>query len=324
MKKAAAGASEYLDRDDEPSAPEVVVANADLPSAPSISFDEGEPEEWAPGIPSATGRRDGGGVNGDNNRLGVEGGGGGGGGSSFRGADAGLGPERSARESQEEEQDAEEFECPICFESINPRQAAMRCSGQGGRCHYFHAHCLSRWVMSSQARNAHTAPTCPVCRGPVQVHKRRLQAFLNSAHAQEARGGPGEGGAAAAAAAASAAETFGPAAAPSEGIEILRGIANSVGETVADGWSKIPVLSEIELTKENVIEGAGILAGASAGFFMGRGGVAPTTGSYFLDEAAIENTSTSVQVAYAVGWVAGVGWRWYWQLAEKERDDDDK
>lgn len=67
-------------------------------------------------------------------------------------------------------------ECAICCEQLLLADAAMRCAGQGGRRHHFHAHCLSSWVR--QCRNSGSEATCPECRGPVQVRARRLQDFL--------------------------------------------------------------------------------------------------------------------------------------------------
>jgi len=53
--------------------------------------------------------------------------------------------------------------------------AAMRCNGEGGVCHYFHAHCLQQWIRSArQSRQA----SCPVCRGSLQFNGARLDQFL--------------------------------------------------------------------------------------------------------------------------------------------------
>ncbi|CAE7393888.1 unnamed protein product [Symbiodinium sp. CCMP2456] len=78
--------------------------------------------------------------------------------------------------SEEVHPEEEHGECPICLEAIHPGEAAMRCAGQGGVHHYFHAHCLQSWVSSCRlGREA----TCPVCRGQLQMNGQRLQAFLN-------------------------------------------------------------------------------------------------------------------------------------------------
>mmetsp|Transcript_110534 Transcript_110534/g.323387 ORF Transcript_110534/g.323387 Transcript_110534/m.323387 type:complete len:278 (-) Transcript_110534:147-980(-) len=67
-------------------------------------------------------------------------------------------------------------ECAICTEDLSLADAAMRCQGNGGKRHYFHAHCLTAWVR--QCRSTGLVPTCPECRGPVQVRPRRLEEFL--------------------------------------------------------------------------------------------------------------------------------------------------
>jgi len=66
--------------------------------------------------------------------------------------------------------------CPICFESIRAEDAVMRCAGDGGSHHYFHASCLQQWIGS--ARESHA--TCPMCRGSLQLHGQRLNEYLQS------------------------------------------------------------------------------------------------------------------------------------------------
>lgn len=68
--------------------------------------------------------------------------------------------------------------CAICTEPLNPADAAMRCAGRGGH-HYGHAACLAQWVETCQSRNQE--PTCPECRGPLQLRRRQIQEFLNEA-----------------------------------------------------------------------------------------------------------------------------------------------
>ena len=67
-------------------------------------------------------------------------------------------------------------ECAICTEPLLLADAAMRCAGGGGKQHYYHAHCLGAWVGECQ-RNG-TPASCPQCRGPVQVRRRRLEEFM--------------------------------------------------------------------------------------------------------------------------------------------------
>eukprot|EP00435_Cladocopium_sp_Y103_P061952 s61_g23.t1 len=66
--------------------------------------------------------------------------------------------------------------CAICTEPLTPSDAAMRCAGPGGH-HYGHAACLAQWVEACQSRNQE--PTCPECRGPLQLRRRQIQEFLD-------------------------------------------------------------------------------------------------------------------------------------------------
>jgi len=72
-------------------------------------------------------------------------------------------------------------DCPICYEAILARDAAMRCAGDAGVHHYFHKECLGRWIQSCRANCS--GATCPVCRGTVQVNISSLAAFLESPQA---------------------------------------------------------------------------------------------------------------------------------------------
>eukprot|EP00928_Gymnodinium_smaydae_P039615 TRINITY_DN27023_c0_g1_i1.p1 TRINITY_DN27023_c0_g1~~TRINITY_DN27023_c0_g1_i1.p1 ORF type:complete len:348 (-),score=85.50 TRINITY_DN27023_c0_g1_i1:39-938(-) len=76
-------------------------------------------------------------------------------------------------------QDTED--CPICYEAISAGCAAMRCSGKAGTHHYFHKECLGSWFTT--CREKRETPTCPLCRGSVQVNIRRLAEFLKSKEA---------------------------------------------------------------------------------------------------------------------------------------------
>lgn len=57
----------------------------------------------------------------------------------------------------------------------------MRCSGEGGAHHYFHASCLQQWIRQCRVGRS---PTCPICRGSVQFNGRRLETFLQSPSAE--------------------------------------------------------------------------------------------------------------------------------------------
>lgn len=67
-------------------------------------------------------------------------------------------------------------DCAICCEKLQPSDAAMRCAGHGGSHHYCHAACLAQWVQ--RCRTDDVQPSCPTCRGPLQLHRRNLRDFL--------------------------------------------------------------------------------------------------------------------------------------------------
>ena len=82
------------------------------------------------------------------------------------------------QEEQSSTQEEEEYKCPICLDRIDPEEGVMRCS----RNHYFHRGCLQEWIRHARSQGG---ATCPLCRGPLQVHADRLRAFLDgeiSAH----------------------------------------------------------------------------------------------------------------------------------------------
>lgn len=92
----------------------------------------------------------------------------------------------SSRGAHSREPPMELGECPICCEALLLAAAAMRCAGRGGMRHYFHAHCLASWVRECQRTSVE--PTCPQCRGPVQVRAKRLHAFLQEKLCTRAEG----------------------------------------------------------------------------------------------------------------------------------------
>ena len=110
-----------------------------------------------------------------------------------------LEPAPTPEETQEERELAAKYlrapadedcaECAICCDELRLTSAAMRCAGGAGRAHFFHACCLSEWA--SQCRSQGTAPSCPECRGPVQVRRQKLQEFLREV---EAAGGDAQPG----------------------------------------------------------------------------------------------------------------------------------
>ncbi|CAK9063658.1 RING-type domain-containing protein [Durusdinium trenchii] len=82
----------------------------------------------------------------------------------------------TAPPEEEVRPDEEHGDCPICLEPMNHGEAAMRCAGEGGVHHYFHARCLKTWVRS---RSSQGHATCPMCRGQLQMNGQRLQEFLD-------------------------------------------------------------------------------------------------------------------------------------------------
>jgi len=117
--------------------------------------------------------------------------------------------------------------CAICTEDLEPTSAAMRCSGQHGKRHYY-AMCLNAWIQ--QCRREKNPPTCPECRGPLQVHERRLRDFLQENSDKLA----------------------------TEDMEALRAMHDAAEPaTDGEGWSGI--------SKDKIIKGALIGVGVAAG-----------------------------------------------------------
>ena len=69
-------------------------------------------------------------------------------------------------------------ECPICYEKIEENEASMRCNGISDTKHYFHEQCLSKWIQSCNSQSV--KPTCPICRGDIEIHRPRLEEYLNN------------------------------------------------------------------------------------------------------------------------------------------------
>eukprot|EP00930_Biecheleria_cincta_P087530 TRINITY_DN76752_c0_g1_i1.p1 TRINITY_DN76752_c0_g1~~TRINITY_DN76752_c0_g1_i1.p1 ORF type:complete len:542 (-),score=85.39 TRINITY_DN76752_c0_g1_i1:247-1809(-) len=60
-------------------------------------------------------------------------------------------------------------ECAICLNHLEPHEKALRCCGEGGRPHWFHADCMMNWSKSSRTES--DGVTCPTCRAQVNLHK---------------------------------------------------------------------------------------------------------------------------------------------------------
>lgn len=184
--------------------------------------------------------------------------------------------------TQHHEHESTETDCPICMEALDFGEEAMRCTGQGGVRHLFHAHCLKEWALSCRRRGV--PPSCPVCRGGVQVHSRRLEQFLTSPEAEtldhESRG-------------------------------MLHNLLQGVRERLDVGseWSQ-------PLTSEQLLSRVGLIASAGIGFLAGyRGSVIMHNVSQDL---MYLNGNQTARVVNAVGFVAGVITRAVFGRSENE------
>lgn len=170
------------------------------------------------------------------------------------------------------------------MDDIDPGDSAMRCSGTGGRAHLFHAECLTEWLRSCQSRQQ--TPSCPVCRGPVQIHARRLRDFLSSDASRklddESRG-------------------------------MLDDLLHTTTErlqTMSDGFSEA-------LTPENLANTAGIVGSAAYGFYNGWAG----RSNYWETQLFYDNATRGMIIANTMGWVVGLGAR-LWSDAQRSEDDE--
>ena len=200
----------------------------------------------------------------------------------------------------------EVYECPVCFDPIQTSNAAMRCTGEGGQCHYFHAHCLAQWIQTM--RHSGTSPTCPCCRGAVEIHTRRLEEFLSSS----ADGGAGE----------SKEGYVSGAMSGRKELEDLLARIQSLPGSIVDGWNN---LTQLEVTTEQIVEGASIAAGAGWGFYAGsRGHWGVSTGSWGLDRIMWENSSNTAKAATVLGFVVGAGYRWWTQEDARLKEEEEQ
>jgi len=135
--------------------------------------------------------------------------------------------------------DVELGDCAICCESLSPSDAAMRCSGQGGSYHYGHAKCLAEWIQRCRANS--TTPTCPTCRGPLQMNRRRLNDFMQQRDSASA-----------------AAPSRGRRRMSAEDSEVLHGMLRQPAERGGNDneWEEIKV--------EDILMGVAVVAGTVA------------------------------------------------------------
>ena len=158
-------------------------------------------------------------------------------------------------------------DCPICFEQIQPDDAAMRCAGTGGHHHYFHAGCLQGWIRSQRGR-AQTA-TCPICRGRLQFNRSRLQAFLSNESESTTLSNDER--------------TF------------LQSISD--GLTGSNNWEDMTALERVGYT-------GGILAAAAGGFMVSYSDNVQTN-PYFMADAW-NMLPADHRIAATVGWFGGI------------------
>lgn len=88
-------------------------------------------------------------------------------------------------------------------------------------------------------------------------------------------------------------------------------------KSVRDGWSRL------EIKKEHVVEGVGIVAGAGWGFMNGAALSAPSTGSWHMDQFLWDSAPRSARIAACVGYGAGVVYGLYRRHQQAKDDDDD-
>ena len=150
---------------------------------------------------------------------------------------------------------AAHHQCPICIEAIEPAESVMRCSHH----HYCHEGCLMEWMRSR------SGATCPMCRGPIEVHAARLSAYL-------------EGGAA-----------HGLDADERNLLQKLVDRAKARGVE----WESV--------RKEDLVRWGVAAAGLGWGVYSGYKGRSWSV----ADEAAFELAPTSTKVSMMAGWAIG-------------------
>jgi hypothetical protein len=197
-------------------------------------------------------------------------------------------------------------ECPVCLEEIDSDSAAMRCAGHGGQHHYFHANCLGQWIQS-QINNG-SQGTCPICRGPVEIHEQRLINFLRTTTTTSPSSSGGGGGGS-------------QRISPAERTQISELLNNleQIPDSLAKGWAR---LKEWEIT-EDVVEGIGIFAGLGVGFYAATSpGNGSVSGNYAVDRLVWTNTPQRARTAALVGYITGLGWQFIQRFCNREDEDN--
>jgi len=183
------------------------------------------------------------------------------------------------------ESENEASECPICMEYIQPNDAAMRCVGVNGIHHYFHAGCLRRWISSAEERGQ--VSNCPICRGRLQFHGRRLQDFLSNPNSAE-----------------------------------LSVDQRNFFQTISDGLSGRDSWENMNIV-EQAAYGTGLLAAAGTGFFMSYSDTNTGVNPYIAHEAWA-SLPREHQFAVGIGWVGGVVARIIHSSVKSKSGDDKK
>jgi hypothetical protein len=101
------------------------------------------------------------------------------------------------------------------------------------------------------------------------------------------------------------------------GRRLLRSL---IPESIRDGWAAVPYVTD--LTQEELVEGASIVAGAGIGFWAGASGSHLSTGNWYMDGELWERSSTATKISTVVGYTAGVVYKW-WSTSSQEDDEDE-
>eukprot|EP00747_Dinoflagellata_sp_TGD_P058429 gnl/TRDRNA2_/TRDRNA2_151110_c2_seq2.p1 gnl/TRDRNA2_/TRDRNA2_151110_c2~~gnl/TRDRNA2_/TRDRNA2_151110_c2_seq2.p1 ORF type:complete len:619 (+),score=92.50 gnl/TRDRNA2_/TRDRNA2_151110_c2_seq2:79-1935(+) len=176
-------------------------------------------------------------------------------------------------------------ECPICFCEISQEDAAMRCSGEGGRHHYFHSACMRQWV--EQCRTGRSGPSCPICRCRLEFHAQRLDDFL--------RGPQAEG-------------------LDAEDRSFLQACADRLRQA-GSAWGDV-------CTLENAKKGAGLVACGGVGFMMGYNNTHP--GLQQVLSTATHDLPQEHRMAQNVGYFVGLVARVLRDVQLKERRERER
>eukprot|EP00035_Acanthoeca_spectabilis_P026491 m.462925 g.462925 ORF g.462925 m.462925 type:complete len:370 (-) comp22836_c0_seq1:233-1342(-) len=182
----------------------------------------------------------------------------------------------------------EAMECPVCMDEIPVEHMAMRCAGDGGRPHYFHAGCLQEWARTCRTNMQDVR--CPVCRGSIQVHRERLRTLLSDPVQTERL--------------------------PASDRSFLEDLAERAAELGRGGWADL----ESILTAENVTAAVGMMGAFGHGFWVATRNTYDPISDEIMHRA-FEAMTAQARVAHLVGLAAGFTYRFVSHVAESSRDD---